>query len=261
MTLRLKDIVYQVRSEIGELQEFNWSDYQIITDTNNIVQEMSSVAGTLTQTQNLIIPGALGGSNNYQEVQLDLQIDKVKDCKYWSGQLFDLKPANWKDLQSGSFVGGIPQYYYLKTSTREMSPQTASTNNIVTIPIDGGPLGTAYYTVLGVWPIIATPAQIRIFYSYFHPLMLDPTDPCEIPNRFLRGIAAGVIERCLRIEKAHDEADRYRQTFDEILEKYRIYASAQRQQDQPARYGLNDRDWRNNPSSSVVVVDPFPQGP
>lgn len=259
MSLRLKDIVYQVRSEIGELQEFNWSDYQIITDTNNIVQEMTSIAGTLTKFEKLTIPGAANGS--YQEVELDVQVDKVKNCKYWSGQLFDLKPGSWKKLQSGSFVGGIPEYYYLKTSTRQLTPQTADTNNITAIDIQGGPLSTDYRTVLGVWPIIATPAQIQVWYSYYHPLMTDPTDPCEIPNRFLRGIAAGVIERCLRIEKAHDEADRYRQTFDEITEKYRIYASAQRQQDKPARYGLNDSDWRNNPSSSVVVVDPFPQGP
>jgi hypothetical protein len=250
--LTLADGVYRVRSEIGELQQFNWSDYQIVTDLNVAAQEMSSVAGALTKFDNLVLtPGANGAQ---QEAFLNVEIDEVKACKYFQGTLFDLEYMDWRDVQVGTSTGSIPQIYYLKTSTREMTPQSTTTSDIVSVPIlPGG----AFYTVLGVWPIPPEPANIHVWYSYFHPQMQYPSDPCEIPRRFLKGWAAGCIARCLRIEKAHAEADIYEAQFASYTEQYRIYASRQRNANKPARYGTQRSPWQNNPSSSVIVVDPY----
>jgi hypothetical protein len=263
-SLRLKDGVYQVRSEIGELEEFNWTDYQIINDLNFSAQAMCSAAGTLTKYQSVQLLQAVDQTTQIgvQEAALDIEIDKVKGCKYFSGQLFDLEPHDWQSLQVGASTGSIPRWYYLKTSTRELTPQSTGTSNIVDIPLSPMmPGGDVFRTVIGVWPIPPEPANISLWYSYYHPYMQDPTDPCEIPPKFIKGWVAGAIARCLRIEKAHAEAQMYEQIHEAEMEKYRIYAGSQRQVQKPPRYGMVIEPWRQNASSSVILVDPFPMGP
>lgn len=260
MSLCLKDGMYYVRTEIGELEQFNWSDNQIIFDLNNSAQDMCSVAGELTKFQNVVL--SLNGVNGTQEAPLDEEVDMVKGVKYFSGQLFDLEPHDWQSLQVGASTGSIPRWYYLKTGTRELTPQSTGTSDIVEEPIGPTmPGGDKFRTVIGVWPIPPEPANIHVWYSYFHPYMQDPGDPCLVARRFLRGWAAGAIARCLRIEKAHAEAQMYEAIHAEETEKYRVWASRQRQSQKPARYGIVVEPWRQNASSSVILVDPFPTGP
>lgn len=337
MPLCLKDAVYQVRKAIGELQPFNWSDFQIITDLNYGARQMCSVAGALTGFQNLVLqtqtinqsanipsvstlvtlpfavdtftvtnnsPTAtlyfnptstattsnqpiaplnsytysntplttfyilgsvasgtykVSASTGIQEAALPIEIDEVKACKFFSGQLFDLEFHDWKQLQTGASSGGIPIYYYIKTETRELTPQSTDTSDIIEVGLGPNmPLGDVFRTVLGVWPIPATPTDVHVWYSYFHPWMTDPTDPCSIPSRFLEGWAAYGIAACLEIEKAIPEADRYRAKFEAAKEEYRIYASKQKQGDKPARYGTTGEPWRRSASSSVIFLDPYP---
>lgn len=258
MGLSLKDIVYYVRTQIGELQQFMWSDDQIIFDVNNTVQEMCSIAGSLTKFQNLILP--VNGTTGSQEGPLDAEVDKIKSCKYFAGQEFPLEYSDWQTLQTGAATGSIPLYYYIKTDTRDLTPQSLGTSSIVESPIGPGtPLGETYRTVLGVWPLAPLPATIHVWYSYYHPWMEDPGDPCAIPRRFLRGIGAGVIARCLSIQKAYGEAQTFQQTFAEVTEQYRLYTGSQRQQDKPARYGTIVPPWRRSASSSVIFLDQNPQ--
>lgn len=340
MPLSLKDAVYQVRKSIGELDPYNWSDYQIVTDLNVGARKMCSVAGALTGFSNLVlqqqqinqtanIPNvstlvtlplavqtftivnnsnstilyfnpngpattsnqpvppnnsytysnttistfyvlgsaasgtySIQAASGIQEVALPVEIDEVKACKYFSGQLFDLEFHDWKQLQVGASAGAIPCYYYIKTDTLELTPQSTNTSDIIDIPLNPNtPLGQVYRSVLGVWPIPPTPANVHVWYSYFHPFMTDPTDPCSIPVRFLEGWAAYAIASCLEIEKAIPEADRYKAKFEAATEEYRIYASKQKQGDKPARYGMGTEPWRRNASSSVIFIDPYPQGP
>jgi hypothetical protein len=253
--LCLKDAVYQVRKTIGELQAFNWSDFQIVADLNYGAREMCSVAGSLTRYQQLSL--SLNATTGTQEVALDVEVDGVKACKYFSGQLFNLQYHDWKGLQIGAATGSIPLYYYLKTETRQLTPQASGTSNIAMTNIGpGSPLGEVYRTVLGVWPIPPNPAQIHAWYSYFHNWMSDPTDPCAIPSRFLWPWACYAIAKCKRMEQAIGEAQEYEGQFEAGKEQYRIYMGKQKQQDKPARYGMQDDLWRRNPSSSVVIVDP-----
>jgi hypothetical protein len=260
MPLCLKDGFYYVRSEIGELEQFNWSDDQIIFDLNNVAQEMCSIAGELTKYQNLEL--VVNGDEGTQEAALDVEIDQVKACKYFSGQLFDLEPHDWQSLQIGAATGSIPRWYYLKTGTRELTPQSTATSDIVEIPLGPNmPGGETFRTVLGVWPIPPEPAEIHIWYSYFHPWMQSPTDVCLIARKYLPTWAYGVIARCMRIEKAYEEAEYYNAKYEKGKEEYRIWASKQRQGQKPARYGVIVEPWRQNASSSVILVDPYPLGP
>jgi hypothetical protein len=221
---------------------------------------MSSIATTLTKFENITLQLVQTADNiGLQEAALDPNIDQIKSVKYFMGQLFDLVPHDWKTLQEGSVVGSIPLYYYTKTSTKSLTPQVPTTTDIQQIPINPQiPQGSPFSQVIGVWPIPPNPSQLHVWYSYFHPWMDEPWSACEIPDRFLEGWAAYAIARCKRIENAHSESQMYVTAFDKACEDYRIYASTRRQSDKPARYGSAIEPWRRNPSSSVVVVDPFP---
>jgi hypothetical protein len=259
MSLTLGDGVYYVKSEIGEPQQFQWSDYQIVKDLNYAAKEICSIGATLTGFSNLSLGLAGSATIGLQEAFLPSNVDQIKACKYFMGQLFDLDPHDWKSLQTGSIVGSIPRWYYTKTSTKSMTPQVQSTTDIEQISRDPtNPEGSNYAQVIGVWPIPPNPSTIHVWYSYFHPFMSNPGDICEIPERFLRGWAAYAIARCKRIENAHSEAADYEMRFEKVCEEYRVYSSTRRQGDKPARYGTIVEPWRQSASSSVVVVDPFP---
>ena len=260
MPLSLKQAVYQVRSALGELQPYYWSDNQIIANLNFGAREMCSIAGSLTREQDLIL--SLNNQTGTQEVPLDVEVDAVKGCKYFTGQLFDLEYHDWQSLQVGASTGSIPRYYYTKTATRQLTPQSTGTSDIVEMPIGpNSPLGEVYRTVLGVWPIPPEPATIHVWYSYFHDWMNDPTDYCAIPSRFIWPWCCYAIAKCLRTEKAIAEAQEYEAQYEAGVEKYRIYASRQNQGNKPARYGMIIEPWRQNASSSVILVDPNPMGP
>ena len=259
MSLTLKDGVYYVRTEIGELQEFLWSDDQIIFDLNHAARRMCSKAQVLTKFESLALQ--LNSTTGTQEAALEFQVDKVKSVKYFSGQLYDLEPHEWKSLQIGAATGSIPRWYYLKTGTRELTPQSTSTSNIVEYPIGpNGPWGDQFRTVLGVWPIPPDPAELSVWYSYVHPWMQNPLDPCAVEENFLEGWASAAIARCYRIQKATAEAELYAARHEKSIEDFRIYASAQKQGDKPARYGTVVEPWRQSASSSVIFIDPTPGG-
>ena len=259
MALTLADGVYYVRSEIGEPEQYNWSDYQIIKDLNWAAKKICSIGMTLTGFSNLDLGVSGSATVGLQEAFLPANVDQIKACKYFMGQLFDLEYHDWKSLQIGAIVGSIPRWYYTKTSAKSMTPQVPSTSDIQQIPVDPMlPGGTNYRQIIGVWPIPPNPSQIHVWYSYFHNDMNDPDDVCEIPDRFLEGWAAYAIARCKRIENAHSEAQAYTQQFQQTCEDVRIYSSTRRSSDRPARYGTIVEPWRQSASSSVVVVDPFP---
>src|ERR1700729_3123383 len=258
MALTLWDGMFYVKSEIGEPEQYNWSDFQIQNDLNFAAKKMCSIGGTLTGFSNLSLGVAGSATIGLQEAFLPSNIDQIKACKYFMGQLFDLEPHDWKSLQIGSVVGSIPRWYYTKTSTKSMTPQVQSTTDIQQISQDPKlPQGSAYAQVIGVWPIPPNPSQIHVWYSYFHPAMTDPDDICEIPERFLEGWAAYAIARCKRSEQAHRRAQAYSMKFDQTFEEYRVYSSTRRQYDKPAPDGTAQEPWRQSASSSVVVVDPF----
>jgi hypothetical protein len=258
--LRAKDGYFKVRSKLGELNQSYWSDKQILMDLNIAARAMCSTAQSLTKYSAVQLQ--LNASNGTQEAPLPLDIDEVKSVKYFSGQLYSLEFHDWDSLQTGASTGSIPRYFYIKTDTTQLTPQNTGTSNIQNIPIGPqGPLGDEYRQVLGVWPIPPIPAQISVWYSYLHKWMQDPTDPCAIPYQFIDGWVAYVLREALRIEKAYDEAMIYDTMYKEVLAEYKIYAAKQRNGSKFAQYGVDQSPWRQDASSSVILVNPNPLGP
>lgn len=256
MGLTLKDGVYHVRTEIGELEEFYWSDNQIIFDLNHAARRMCNTAGNLTKYQAVQL--SINGDGS-QEAPLDEEVNTVKACSYFSGQLFDLEPHDWKSLQTGAAVGSIPRWYYLKTDTLQLTPQNTGTSNISEYPIGpNNPFGTTYRTVVGVWPIPPEPAELHVWYSYIHRWMQDPLDPCAVYENYLEAWASYAIARCYRMQKAYAEAQEFMDKFVSGEEAFRVWQGKQRNSDQPARYGITSDPWRQSASSSVIFVDPSP---
>jgi len=198
------------------------------------------------------------GSNGIQEAALDSELDEVKAVKYFFGQVFPLQFGDWKELQNGASTGSIPLYYYLKVGTRELTPQITGTSDIEEIPIGPqSPLGEVYNTVLGVWPIPPEPSNIHVWYSYWHPFMQDPTDFCAVTPNYLWPWACGAIARAILIEKGAAEAAQYDAIYQKGMADYKAYMSRHKNGDSPARYGMNMNPFTRNPSSSVIIVDPY----
>lgn len=268
MGLSLKDVVYQARMWLGEPDPFYWQDYQVVVACNNALQEMASIAGGLTKYDEVVLNTITtnvpsnGTVIQLQEAALDAEVDSVKSCKYYSGQEFVLAYADWKSLQTGASTGSIPQYYYLKTDTRQLTPMSTANSQI--LPFNIGPNmpgGETYRTVIGAWPVpqFPAPATLQVWYSYFHPFVQDPTDPINIPRRFLRGLVHGTVLYCLMTEKALGEVEYHDQQFKAYSEMFRVYQGRQKQSDRPPRYGPILEPWRQNASSSVILVDPYPK--
>jgi hypothetical protein len=252
MPVTLRDGVYQVRTAIGELQPKRWSDAQIIYDLNTAAQEMCAEANFLTGFSN--IPLAAG----IQEGPLPVELDQIKSCKFFAGQLYDLAPNDWGTLQTGAFTGSIPLWFYTKTGSQQLTPQTIG-SDITEIDLNPlNPQGADYYTILGVWPIPQVAGQIHVWYSYFHKVMSTPLSPCAIPRKFLKGWAAYAIARCWQIMNAYNQAAYYEQIYQTQKEEFRIWASTHNQLVRPGRYGALEEPWRQSASSSVILVDQTP---
>lgn len=252
MPLTLRDGVYHVRTAIGELQQARWSDAQIIYDLNTAAQEMCSVANLVTGFSNVQY------SIEAQEAALPVEVDQIKAVKYYSGQLFDLVPSDFQTLQTGSFTGSIPLYYYIKTATQVLTPQVDSGDIEETDLNPANPQGLDFKTVIGIWPIPQTAGQIHCWYAAYHPVMSKPLDPCAVPRRFIQPWAAYAISRCWRIAQNVDMANDYTALYEKGKEDMRIWAMTHNQVSRPAKYGMQDAPWRQSASSSVILVDQTP---
>lgn len=252
MALTLRDAHYYVRSIIGELEQFRWSDAFINFSLNNHAQEFYSAGGLSTQFYNVpVIAGT-------QEGVLPIELDQVKDVSYFSGQLFKLEYKDWSELQTGAFTGSIPIWYYVKTDSMQTTGMDSSSDITTTNLFPQVPGGANIQQVIGVWPIIATAGEIHVWYSQYHPFMKQPKDISPIPRMFLDGWAAGAIADCLRTEKAYAEADGWDQLFMRRKEDYRIYASTHKQTSGFKTYGVQADPWRTSASSSIILVDQTP---
>jgi hypothetical protein len=252
MPLTLRDGVFFVRTTIGELEERRWSDAQIIFDLNIAAQEMCSVANELTDYQEIQLPTGI------QEGPLDIEVDQIKAVKFFSGQLYVLEPSSWQQLQTGAFTGSIPYWFYTKTATLQLTPQTNSSNIQESDLLPNLPAGQNFRTVVGCWPIPATAGVLQVWYSYFHSPMSNPQDVCAIPRKFLQGWASYAIAHCKRIESAYAEAADWTTLYEKEKEEYRVYAMTHKQTARPARYGMILEPWRQSASSSVILVDQTP---
>jgi len=255
MPLTLRDGHYFVRATIGELEQFRWSDAFINFSLNNRAQEFLSAGGSTTQYTNVPLGQGIYG----QEGPLPIDVDQVKAVKWYAGQLYPLEYRDWDIIQSGSFTGSIPFWFYIKTDVTQLTPQTISSNIVETDLTPALPQGYNYRQVIGVWPQPSAAGELQVFHSAYHPLMTEPQSISPIPKMFLDGWAAGTIADCLRIEKAYEESAYWDAQFLKRKEDYRIYSYTHRQVSRPMRYGAPEAPWRTSASSSIILVDQTPR--
>ncbi len=254
MPLTLHDAMYYTRTILGEAEAVRWSDAFLIDSLNARASEFQQAAGTITSFVNLPLAQGIYG----QETPLPVEIDSVKSVKYFSGQLYPLERRSYEELQTGSFTGSIPIFYYIKEDATQLTPQTDSGDIVATDLLPGGPVGAGFRQVLGVWPIPSAPSYVEVFYSYFHPWLSEPLSQSPIPRMFLPGWTAGTVADALKQEKAYAEAQGWEQMFSAQMEKYRQYSSKHKST-RPARYGKTDSPWRESASSSIILISPTGQ--
>jgi hypothetical protein len=261
MSLTLRDAHYLVRTQIGELEQFRWTDSFINFSLNYRAAEFYLPSGLSTFFVNVPLTSTASGG---QEGVLPVQLDSIKDVKYFSGQLFPLEYIDWQEVQQGSATGSIPLYYYVKTDANQMTPM-AATSDIVPTDLFPQQGGADYQQIIGVWPIIPTGGtgvvgsqQVHVWYSAYHPILVEPQSRSPIPRAFLQGWASGTIADCLSAEKMFGEAQPYQAFFDRRKEEYRIYATKHKNSNKTLKYGANTPPWRRSASSSIIIVDPTP---
>lgn len=251
MPLTLKDAHYYTRQMLRELKPRRWSNNFVNFVLNARAADFCLPAGSTTWFINVPLGQGVFG----QEGPLPIDLDAVKSAKFFSGQLYPLEFKDWDELQTGAYTGSIPYWYYIKTDTKQLTPQVAGSDIQVTDLSPSISPGATFQQVIGVWPIPAAAGQIHVWYSGYHPQLNEPSSQSPIPRAFLMGWAAGAIADCLRNESAFAEADKWETFYTQKKEEYRVYCQRQKQITTPATYGKSQMPWRDSASSSIILVD------
>lgn len=205
--MNLRDGVLWCRLQLTELRAHFYSDTEIIIHLNDAAQKMTSAAqcnnGFVTFTTRQI--GGDGDDSDVwaQEYVLPLDVDQITGVSYVAGNIFPLVPAKRENLQLGSYVGGIPIYFYEKKNTRILTQQVA--NGIHEYPI-APTLGPDPRTTIGLWPVPQQATPIYVWYIGYHPTMQNPFDPVNIPPRFKKAWCAYAMARLKEKEGALTDA-------------------------------------------------------
>jgi hypothetical protein len=251
MAVTLAAGMTDVRTQIGELDPYNWTDETLINWLNQAARNMCSAAQNLTSFDT---PGVLAGS---QEAYLDYELDRVKVISWFMGQVYPLEYKPYKRLQTGAYSGAQPLWYYIKQDTKQLSGQTNSSNIVGQEQAPNLPLGSNFGTAIGLWPIPQISGNLYAWYSYWHPPMQNELDPCAVEPPFFEAWTAYAKYKAYESDEDYVTADRFQKIYLNGLKEYRIYGSKQKTAS-PARWGVDLPPWRQSASSSVILVDQDP---
>jgi hypothetical protein len=200
--MQLRDGVLAVRNNIGEIVPQFWSNDFIVDALNVSARAMTSEAQSL-QTFATFNTKQLPSGVWAQEYILPGDIDQIIGAAYLSGVVFPLTPVPRESVQLGSYVGGIPMYFYEKQYTQELTHQTPT--GIEMEAINPNDLAGSRCTI-GFYPVPQQVLPVYIWYQQWHPQMKNPTDLCLIPDKFKQGWIAYAVARCKEKEAAMQEA-------------------------------------------------------
>jgi hypothetical protein len=192
-----------------------------------------------------------------QEYALPIDLDQIIGMSYFLGTVFPINPVDRAGVQLGGHVGGIPWYFYIKMSSRTLTPQI-NDGSIAMIPL-AGELSNEYRTIIGLYPIPQSGIPVYLWYIEVHPTLKNPMDYVAIPDRFALAWYSYAIARLKEKEGALTDAAYWQKLHDEGCEEFVQWAMDNNQQLVPVTYG-------NKPlpptflrgSSSVIVVAQTP---
>ena len=218
--MNLLDGIFSVRNKLGELEPNLWSDYEITIELSTSARRMCSAAQYLQSfvTFNSTVDAA---GNWAQEYILPLDVDQIIGAAYFSGVIFPLLPAPRESLQLGGKVGGIPWYFYVKKTTKVLTPQLQNAT-IALQPISPN-IGQNSRTVIGLNPIPNSEIPIYIWYQQWHPDLKELTDEVQIPDRFKNGWIAYAVARCKEKESGYQEAQYWDAIHDKQTQEFIDY--------------------------------------
>ena len=256
MALTLRDGVYNARTLLGEQIPNYWYTNDLIYHLNWAAQDMCSEAQCLETVFQTNYPA------NQQEVALPTWIDKITGVAVYSGQLFQLQALDdYTDVQIANRVGNIPQSFYTKIGTPIMSPQGTPKNptgNIVPVPILAPPNADDYTTVLGLWPFPGATMPVTIWCTRYHPWVITPEAPIQIPARFAMDWIAYAVARGKEKESMLDEANYWQQKYDAGRQRFVDYWIQRKQSKTAPSYGGVAWPTLARGSSSVIFLDQSP---
>lgn len=262
MSVALRDIVFDIRELLGEQIPNFWNPVTIIADINEALNDVCSYCQNLETIIQFPWPTVPGSTILAQEAMLPVGLDNIIWCGYFSGQFFQLNPLADDSVLVANRVQGIPVGFYTRTDTQQILTQGGGNNTgdmqiTSANPFPG--MSSDYFTALGFWPIPNQQLNTTIMATRFHPAVKDPLDRCGIPLRFKQSVVSFVMEKALRKQRAHDEANIYQAKYEKVREQMNNYYITNKQLKGGPEYGGTLWPTLARGSSSVIFIDQSPQ--
>lgn len=201
----------EVRRAIGELTADLWSDSEINDWLNEGAKILISNSQALQAIYQLTTVAA------QQEYVLPDFIDEVFNLTLNYNGLRSLTNVRPEQVQLGTFMQGIPGWFY----TRYLSQQTGDqTSSGITVD-DVDPQGQHSKFVLGLFPCPNSALQLTVSYYARHFEMKTDGAVPQVPPEFRRGIVAYATALAKEKEGAYGEADRKRKEFSDFSDRLR----------------------------------------
>lgn len=262
MSIALRDIVFDVRELLGEQVPNYWNPNTIIADINEALQDVCSYCQNLETIIQFPWPVVPGTTVIAQEALLPVNLDQIIWCGYYSGQFFQLNQLQDDSVLVANRVSGIPIGFYTRTDTQQILTQGGGNNTGDMLVTQVNPFPTMnadYYTALGFWPIPQQRLNTTIMATRFHPPVSKPLDRCGVPLRFKGAITSFVMEKALRKQRAHDEANIYQTKYEKKREEMNYYYITNKVLKGGPEYGGTLWPTLARGSSSVIFIDQSPQ--
>jgi hypothetical protein len=254
MSVTLRDIIFPIRSKIGELIPNYWYQGTLIEDVNRIVQELCSEAQCLeTAVQ-------INWAQGEQEYPLPLQLENILNVGVYQGQFFELDEMDdASHVKQAGRTLGIPAAFYTSTQTTVLSPQGTAgnpTGNIVLVELSNPPEQTEACTVIGLWPIPSQAIPVTIWATRFHKFVKDPQNLLQIPRRFAQTVIDGALVHAYEHAEMTDMAQYYQGKYDKGKQEFVNYWINRRQLKGFPSYGANLAP--SFTRGAIIVVDQNP---
>lgn len=229
--MNLRDGLIAVRNKIGEIVPQFWSDEDLVADLNVSARRMCSAAQYLQSFATFNTTTDANG-NSAQEYILPKDVDQITGAAYYSGVVYPLTPVAREAIQLGGLVQGIPFYFYIKKTTKVLTPQIST--GIISQPISGNE-GDAR-TVIGLYPIPNSPLPVYIWYQQWHPDLEHTYDEVQIPDRFKLPWVAYAVARAKEKEDDITSAQYYDSMHERGIQEFIEYQMTNGQEITPPIY-------------------------
>ena len=237
----LKDGVTYVRSKLGEGRVWYFDNNSIIKDLNISAIKICSRAQFLRSTWSSVTGNITTNTTQFQgkpaqEYQMPGDCDVPTGAKINFGILYPLMLMPQEQIQIGGYVSAVPFSAYTRRGIL-LTSQVPGGGELVYAPSPTLARGNMSTWIIGFYPIPQSNYDFFVDYVQFHPPMVNPLDPCLIPDDFFDIWVSYAVAQGKEKEGDDQGADRYMQKFTSGLDMFKDKQAAAMTSMVPPMYG------------------------